>query len=212
MTAHRRSGAGARGDPAGRSRIRFQTEMGSVYEVTRDSAGMHWQRLSVTLASGQLGSEGGPLATWPDVRVGEHCEMEGEPVRPPFLRLVSTSRVVVILEGESAIAGPDPAAGPESFDSGVRKHRNLLLPEGWPSFLDINPGDKVTRIIGGYAMQLRVSAVDERFIYCGDPRAGWKFARDTGIEVDEELGWGPPPALVGTYLVPAVLDVETREN
>lgn len=67
------------------------------------------------------------------------------------------------------------------------------------TFEQIKAGDLVTRVLGGAPMKLRVSSVDERFIYCGEPGVGWKFDRLTGAEVDEELGWGP--AYTGSYLV-----------
>jgi hypothetical protein len=67
-------------------------------------------------------------------------------------------------------------------------------------------------MLAGQAMELRVISLDDEFIYCGEPGVGWKFDRDTGIEVDEALGWGPPPAVIGTYLVPAVLDGKRKAD
>jgi hypothetical protein len=65
----------------------------------------------------------------------------------------------------------------------------------------VQAGDVVTRILGGVPVDLKVTGVDERFIYCGPPGVGWKFDRETGFEVDEEIGWGVPPAgVVGSYL------------
>jgi len=58
-------------------------------------------------------------------------------------------------------------------------------------------------------MELRVTSVDEAFIYCGDPGIGWKFDRDSGVEVDEEIGWGPAFGIVGSYLVHATPGTET---
>jgi len=66
---------------------------------------------------------------------------------------------------------------------------------------EVQAGDMVTRILGGRPMELRVTDVDEHFIYCGPAGVGWKFDRVTGIEVDEEIGWGvPPEGVVGSYL------------
>jgi|GEM_PF-3544775 hypothetical protein len=203
-------------------RIRFRTEMGSVYEISCDAAGMRWQRLSTTLASGQLRSEGGPLAEWPEPRVGERCEMVGEPFTPPFLRRVVTSVVVAILarQGSSienrnadrrVVRGAIPGATAAEGVLEIAETRRLL-PIDWPSFREVRPGDRVTRMMAGLAMPLRATSVDDGFIYCGPPGVGWKFDRDTGIEVDEELGWGPPPARIGTYLVPALLDGEERPD
>lgn len=65
----------------------------------------------------------------------------------------------------------------------------------------IKVGDKVRRLLGGVVpMELTVTEVDEKFIHCGD----WKFSREGGYEVDEELGWGVPDAdgkiRTGSYL------------
>jgi len=63
------------------------------------------------------------------------------------------------------------------------------------------PGDIVTRLLAGtIPMDLRVTAVDARFIYCGPVGSGWKFDRSSGAEVDEELGWGPQFGTTGSYL------------
>lgn len=52
----------------------------------------------------------------------------------------------------------------------------------------IKPGDKVTRLICGFMpMEMTVTKVDDTLIHCGD----WTFDRNTGAEVDEDLGWGP---------------------
>lgn len=66
-------------------------------------------------------------------------------------------------------------------------------------FRDVKVGDVVTRLLAGkIPMRFKVSDVDENFIYCGGPE-GWKFDRDTGAEVDEELNWGNSGT--GSYLV-----------
>jgi hypothetical protein len=66
----------------------------------------------------------------------------------------------------------------------------------------ITIGDMVSRRIGGVVdMQMEVTMVDDKFIHCGP----WKFARDSGAEVDEELGWGQEDEdgsiVTGSYLV-----------
>ena len=49
-------------------------------------------------------------------------------------------------------------------------------------------GDVITRVMAETVrMQLRVTSVDDTLIHCGL----WTFDRDTGAEVDEDLGWGP---------------------
>ena len=67
----------------------------------------------------------------------------------------------------------------------------------------VRAGDVVTRLLGGSPMDLKVTLVDEKLIYCGKPGVGWSFDRATGVEVDEELGWGPQFGITGSYLVAA---------
>jgi hypothetical protein len=50
---------------------------------------------------------------------------------------------------------------------------------------DVKVGDIVTRNIAGLPMMLKVSEVTDELIHCGP----WKFRKDTGGEVDEDLGW-----------------------
>lgn len=63
-------------------------------------------------------------------------------------------------------------------------------------FEHIKVGDYVTRMFGGHPMQLKVKAVTDTLIDCD-----WTFDRKTGAEVDDFLGWGPPPKMTGSYLV-----------
>lgn len=58
--------------------------------------------------------------------------------------------------------------------------------------INVKVGDRVYRVMGGVAapikppsMSLKVSAVTETEIVCGP----WRFNRETGGEIDEELGW-----------------------
>jgi hypothetical protein len=177
--------------------VAFRTETGSIYEVWREAGDMGWRRRSTTLASGVLRSEEGRLRLWPRVRIGERCLMVGEPFNPPFDRLVVTSTVVAILE--------------ESDGLEARPRRELDALSPWPSFRHVRPGDRVTRLLGGAPMELVVSAVDEEFIRCGPPDTGWKFDRDTGMEVDEVIGWGPQFGVSGSYLI-ASEDGTSREE
>jgi hypothetical protein len=87
--------------------VRFRTETGSVYEVVRDAEGMRWRRLSATLASGPLRSEQGDLTAWPDLALGERCELWSEPINPPWPRIVLTTQIVAFLE----IEADGPAGG-----------------------------------------------------------------------------------------------------
>ena len=70
-------------------------------------------------------------------------------------------------------------------------------------------GDFVTRLLAGELPQdLLVTAVDDKFIHCGP----WKFCRETGAEVDEDLDWGPPPLMTGSYLKEVVERVNSDDN
>lgn len=67
-------------------------------------------------------------------------------------------------------------------------------------FDHIKAGDKVTRMLGGkIPMEMRVTEVDDAFIYIGPRPDGWKFRRDNGAEVDEVLGWDGIH-ITGSYL------------
>lgn len=83
--------------------------------------------------------------------------------------------------------------------------------------MSLEVGDKVTRMLAGtIPMELKIAAIDDKFIYCGpepeegvEPRLypGWKFDKTFGYEVDEDLGWGvegvaPDGGVItGSYLV-----------
>lgn len=70
-------------------------------------------------------------------------------------------------------------------------------------FEHIKAGDKVTRVLAGsISMELTVKSVSETVIDCG-----WTFDRKTGAEIDEDLGWGAPPKMTGSYLVLSHLNV-----
>lgn len=63
--------------------------------------------------------------------------------------------------------------------------------------LSLKPGDRVTRLLAGeIPMKMTVTAVDDRLIHCRD----WTFLRETGCEVDEELGWDGK-TVTGSFLV-----------
>lgn len=68
-------------------------------------------------------------------------------------------------------------------------------------FSHIRPGDKVVRMLAGVVRsELNVSFVTDDLIICGPKETGWTFCRKTGVEIDEELGWGPDTH-TGSYLV-----------
>lgn len=53
---------------------------------------------------------------------------------------------------------------------------------------DVKVGDAVTRYLAGVIpVPMKVTAVSADRIMCGN----WTFDRKTGVEIDEELGWGP---------------------
>lgn len=61
-------------------------------------------------------------------------------------------------------------------------------------FSEIKVGDSVTRMIAGSVpMVLKVTEVDD-FIHCGP----WKFSKETGAEIDDEIGWDE--STTGSYL------------
>jgi len=73
------------------------------------------------------------------------------------------------------------------------------LSKSRPSRLfQVKVGDVVVRYLAGeLRMELTVTDVTHNRIICGD----WEFDRMTGAEIDEMLGWGPPPKSTGSYIV-----------
>jgi hypothetical protein len=94
--------------------------------------------------------------------------------------------------GSPTLASGDPVPAQTPHAGSVRTFRH--------SFRHLRPGDQVARILGGAPMTLTVTAIDAQYVYCGPAGVGWKFDRDHGIEVDEDLGWGPQFGVVGSYL------------
>ena len=73
-----------------------------------------------------------------------------------------------------------------------------------PGFEKVDVGDVVVRMLAGTVpMKLRVSKVTNQVITGGD----WEFDRATGAEIDELLGWGPPPLMTGSYLDPSKMEL-----
>jgi hypothetical protein len=73
-------------------------------------------------------------------------------------------------------------------------------------FMDLAPGDHVTRLLGGEVpMPMEVSEVSDTIITCTTPSAGpdvtWTFDRASGVEEDHELGWGVVFGITGSFLV-----------
>jgi hypothetical protein len=64
---------------------------------------------------------------------------------------------------------------------------------------DLKLGDDVIRYLGGYdgaPMRLTITEIKDGLIYCGP----WTFDESTGAEVDEDLEWGPPPLMTGSFI------------
>lgn len=61
----------------------------------------------------------------------------------------------------------------------------------------VRVGDHVMRMLAGrIPMPLKVTAMTADRIICGE----WQFDRETGAEIDDDLGWGPPPRVTGSYI------------
>jgi len=58
-------------------------------------------------------------------------------------------------------------------------------------------GDTVKRYIGGTAsMKLVITDLTSTVIICGS----WTFDRKTGMEIDEDLDWGPQSGRTGSFI------------
>lgn len=59
-------------------------------------------------------------------------------------------------------------------------------------------GDFVTRWLAGtIPMELRITEITNDRIICG---GGWEFDKVTGAEIDDDLNWGPPPKMTGSFI------------
>jgi hypothetical protein len=66
-------------------------------------------------------------------------------------------------------------------------------------FRNLQPGDKVTRMLAGVIpMEMTVEKVEDGLIYMV---GGWTFDQLTGVEEDEELGFGVKFNYTGSFLV-----------
>ena len=67
-----------------------------------------------------------------------------------------------------------------------------------PDNTRVKPGDVVMRLLAGVVEQrCKVISVKEGVI---EVAGGWMFDVATGCEIDEYLGWGPPPLETGSFL------------
>lgn len=74
-----------------------------------------------------------------------------------------------------------------------------------PDFSHLRPDDLVYRQMGanGPKMLMRVREISDTIITCDTAegfRGGWTFDRKTGVEEDEDLGWGVKHGVTGTFL------------
>lgn len=61
---------------------------------------------------------------------------------------------------------------------------------------DVEVGATVVRSMAGIEMPLKVSAVDDTYVYCG----AWTFERATGFEYDPDLHWGTRWGATGSFI------------
>lgn len=54
----------------------------------------------------------------------------------------------------------------------------------------------VRMLAGSIPMKLKVTAVTDTEVHCG----GWYFDRETGAEIDDDLGWGPQYGVSGSHI------------
>jgi hypothetical protein len=95
----------------------------------------------------------------------------------------------------------------ESWTSG---RLGPTLKNTWPADLekescmdlsDLAPGDVVLRILADEPMKLAYLGTRAGLIYAGfGPDLCWTFDVATGMEVDDEIGWGPAYGRTGSYI------------
>ena len=75
------------------------------------------------------------------------------------------------------------------------------------SFKHLKVGDKVVRMLAGtLPMELVIIKVKGNLLYCDSEPSiitdghYWTFDRESGAEVDDDLGWGPKYGITGSYL------------
>lgn len=73
---------------------------------------------------------------------------------------------------------------------------------------EVKVGDVVVRKISSdeVLMQLKVTHVTEDKVVCG----AWEFDRETGVEIDEDLHWGPKYGRTGSYIQPQDTNSSTQ--
>ena len=154
------------------------------------------ERLKVLGILVDYGTGPGPDELWVGVSEATAAKLGayGRALRDPdWWRQTTRSLGLAHLQVAVRTLGADevPAREPEA---------RLRMPQG--SFEDVAVGDVVCRMLAGrIPMLLTVTSVDGELIHAGAPGAGWTFDRETGVEVDDELGWGPDYGISGSYLV-----------
>ena len=161
-------------------KVILETETGSVYHL--DNKEMTWEKLkfvpNALTPTDPLRTGGGKLLEWPRFEVGQPLLLKGPPLTPEAdFRLINTSLVTRIIQQDEE--GDEQPVIPES------PFRNLKV------------GDTVTRMLAGTVpMELKITEITDELIACGP----WTFDKNTGAEVDLELGWGN--IITGSFLVP----------
>ena len=65
---------------------------------------------------------------------------------------------------------------------------------------ELQIGDKVRRMLASHLyFDLKVSNITEDYIICGS-KYTWKFCKKTGMEINEELQWGPQYNYSGSFI------------
>ena len=73
-------------------------------------------------------------------------------------------------------------------------------------YSNIKVGMRIERLLAGRVkMDLDVTGVTEQTIVCGP----WVFDKKSGMEIDEDLGWGPQFGRTGSY-IKGVKDEENK--
>lgn len=76
-------------------------------------------------------------------------------------------------------------------------------------FENLRVGDVVVRMLAGtLPMKLQVLDITDQLIVC----SAWQFDRATGAEIDEELGWGPPPLMTGAISTPHKQSLTSKDS
>ena len=77
--------------------------------------------------------------------------------------------------------------------------------------VNLKAGDLVTRMMGGeIPFAFKVIRVTDTEIHCIPEGYKnfpdyWRFDKETGAEIDDDLNWGPPPKVTGSFITRKIL-------